>query len=202
VGAGVISISLRYAMANYILLDEKVDALEAVSSSKDMMRGRKWPLFVLQLSFFGWFLLVGLIVGLVSSIGSVITMGAVGSSSFQVEESLSAVAAPVAGITLSAVIGWVLSLPLSMWLTAYVGGAQAKFYDLMKRVDQAAGVWGHGQGNGQAQEQGSAPSIPLYEEPVPPQPVLPAQREEPSQPERPEEPEEPENKAPDRPDYE
>ena len=64
--AGVVAISLRYSMANYILLDERVDALEAISRSKAMMRGRKWHLFVLELSFIGWYLLVYLIVMVVA----------------------------------------------------------------------------------------------------------------------------------------
>lgn len=51
----------RYRLAVYCLLDDPdISALEAIRRSKALMRGRTGELFVLDLSFFGWGLLVSL----------------------------------------------------------------------------------------------------------------------------------------------
>lgn len=182
--AGIIAVSLRYSMANFILLDEKVDALEAISRSKAMMRGRKWHLFVLQLSFIGWFLLVGLIGGVVGSIGSFISLGTAFSSGVDIYS----FSAGFGGISITAVLIWLLTLPLMLWLTPYMTGAEAKFYDWMKQTDMEHGVW--------ESDHYQAPSVPRYEEPSQPQrPVPPAAPEQPHQPEPPKD-------VPDRPNYE
>ncbi len=50
--------SYRYRMSFYIMLDNpKMSALSCINLSKLMMLGRKWELFVLDLSFVGWQLL-------------------------------------------------------------------------------------------------------------------------------------------------
>ncbi|MDD4715149.1 MAG: DUF975 family protein [Oscillospiraceae bacterium] len=55
---GIIA-AYRYRMAFFILLDyPEVSALEAIAMSKEMMRGHKMDLFLLDLSFIGWLLLV------------------------------------------------------------------------------------------------------------------------------------------------
>lgn len=54
---GIIA-AYRYRMATYILIDHpEMTPLECISASKRMMSGRKWELFVLDLSFLGWALL-------------------------------------------------------------------------------------------------------------------------------------------------
>ncbi|MGI6226130.1 MAG: DUF975 family protein [Peptococcales bacterium] len=48
----------RYSMAYYIMVDNpELTALEAIRQSKEMMRGQKGRLFLLWLSFIGWFFL-------------------------------------------------------------------------------------------------------------------------------------------------
>jgi uncharacterized membrane protein len=48
----------RYRQAVYIMLDHpEYSALQCIRESKKMMQGRKGELFVLALSFFGWYLL-------------------------------------------------------------------------------------------------------------------------------------------------
>ena len=50
--------SYSYSMSMYILAENKgMGALECINESKAMTDGHKWELFVLQLSFIGWFLL-------------------------------------------------------------------------------------------------------------------------------------------------
>lgn len=57
--------SYRYAMAPFILLEHpETSAAEAIHMSKNMMRGKKWELFCLDLSFIGWFLLSVLTLGI------------------------------------------------------------------------------------------------------------------------------------------
>lgn len=54
-----------YSMSFYILADNpELTAREALSKSKEMMNGHKWDLFVLQLSFIWWYLLVGVTFGI------------------------------------------------------------------------------------------------------------------------------------------
>ena len=58
--------SYAYAMTPYILLDNpEMGANEAITKSKEMMKGYKWKLFCLDFSFIGWYLLSFLTFGLV-----------------------------------------------------------------------------------------------------------------------------------------
>jgi uncharacterized membrane protein len=62
---GIIA-GFRYAMTYYILADNPtLDGLEAIRQSKAMMKGNKGRLFVFYLSFFGWYLLVPLTLGII-----------------------------------------------------------------------------------------------------------------------------------------
>lgn len=54
---GIIA-SFRYVMAPYIIAENpEIGILEAITKSKEMMKGYKWKYFCLQFSFFGWALL-------------------------------------------------------------------------------------------------------------------------------------------------
>ena len=57
-GIGAIVLSYAYAMVPYLLRDyPELGVREALRTSKEMMKGHKWDLFVLDLSFIGWMLL-------------------------------------------------------------------------------------------------------------------------------------------------
>lgn len=57
--------SYRYAMAPFLLAqDPQMGVTESVRRSKAMMRGRKWRLFCLEMSFLGWILLCVFTLGL------------------------------------------------------------------------------------------------------------------------------------------
>jgi uncharacterized membrane protein len=61
---GIIA-GFRYSQAFYILRDNpEISPLEAIRRSKTMMIGHKWRLFVLYLSFIGWWLLGILTLGI------------------------------------------------------------------------------------------------------------------------------------------
>jgi uncharacterized membrane protein len=54
-----------YSMTPYIIADEpEIDFMEAIRKSQELMRGHKFRLFKLQLSFIGWFLLGALAFGI------------------------------------------------------------------------------------------------------------------------------------------
>ncbi len=191
--AGVVAISLRYSMANYILLDERVDALEAISRSKAMMRGRKWHLFVLELSFIGWYLLVYLIVVVVVWIGMTV-LGGIWFSGLGMAIPTGA----VAGMIVVVLVAFLCSVPLLIWLQPYFTGAHAKFYDWSRQADQNSGVW-------EGRYDDHVPVRPQYESPQPPQPPLPPEESQQPKPEPQPEPgpePEPPASAPDRPSYE
>lgn len=171
-----VAVSLRYAMANYILLDEKTDALEAISRSKAMMRGRKWHLFVLMLSFIGWYLLVGLIAGIVGGIVGLVSGAALA------EDPMLMIGA--SSLIMTAVV-WLVTIPLTMWLNAYITGSEAKFYDWLRQADQAGGVW-------ESDRQYKAPYLAASKDWEAPRPSAPESPETPK----------PSGDAPDRPRYE
>lgn len=61
---GIIA-SYRYAMVNYIMVDNpELGVFGAIKRSKEIMVGHKMDLFVLQLSFIGWLLLSALTLGI------------------------------------------------------------------------------------------------------------------------------------------
>lgn len=61
---GIIA-SYAYAMTYFVLADDQtVGPLQAISRSKEMMRGKKWKLFCLSLRFLGWILLCILTLGI------------------------------------------------------------------------------------------------------------------------------------------
>lgn len=52
-------------MSFYVLADNpELTASEALAKSQSIMRGHKMELFILQLSFIGWFFLVGITFGI------------------------------------------------------------------------------------------------------------------------------------------
>ena len=54
-----------YSMTFYILADHpEMTATGAITASRNMMRGHKWDLFVLDLSFFWWIVLVSITFGI------------------------------------------------------------------------------------------------------------------------------------------
>lgn len=61
---GIIAV-YKYAMAPFILAEHpEMKPSQAITASKQMMDGRKWELFCLELSFIGWCLLSVLTLGI------------------------------------------------------------------------------------------------------------------------------------------
>ena len=119
--AAVFAIMLRYAMAPYLLADYPDDgAGAAVRRSVEMMRGRKWELFKLYVSFLGWELL-GVLLTLLAYLPFLTGILAQVNSVAQFYSVLSSLI-PAAGLAL------LINLPLTLWLTPYRTAAEALFY--------------------------------------------------------------------------
>ncbi|MEG0597600.1 MAG: DUF975 family protein [Oscillospiraceae bacterium] len=124
----VLIITLRYAMVPYILMDNgDVGVFAAINQSKELMRGHIKELFVLQISFIGWYLLYALIVYIALFAGIFITFFAMGG--MVDAQSILQMGGFVVMMFGMILLGFLLSLPLMMWLTSYVGVATAGFYD-------------------------------------------------------------------------
>jgi uncharacterized membrane protein len=105
----------RYRLSFYALLDDpSISPLEAIRRSKILTMGRKKDLFVLDLSFLGWLILVSVC----SSVGQTIGEWIFGTS--------------VAGTMLSALLSFAAFLPLGLWVTAYQQLAEVYFYEFAR----------------------------------------------------------------------
>lgn len=133
--------TLRYAMTNYILLDTGKYGLEAISESKRMMKGNKWKLFVLQLSFIGWYLLLYAVI-LVGCIilGVIIGIGAAGMATGV--SSIGAIGGMVGGSVFVLLLMLAVIYLINIWLQPYITGSVAKFYLFFKPQEpEAESAW-------------------------------------------------------------
>ena len=119
-------IRLRYALAPYLLLDhaDTWRPAQAVGESVRMMRGWKWELFKLDLSFLGWYLLEWALAAAVQTLFLLPTLLA----ARQGGGDLSTVLTLAAGTTAGSVAGTLACAPVELWLTPYQGLSRAGFY--------------------------------------------------------------------------
>ena len=128
---------LRYNMAPYLLADRPDDGPSlAIRRSVEMMRGRKWELFKLQLSFLGWeainwVLSLAVFFFLCAQAG--LFQMPVGLDSLLLYQS---VANGLVNVALSGLV----TLPLSLWLLPYQEVAQAGFYEEIRQAGPAPGT--------------------------------------------------------------
>lgn len=139
----IMLIAYRYSLAPYFIMTTDMGTMEAIRESKNAMRGNLGRRFVLGLSFIGWGLLVALIVYAVMFVGMFILMLALGfgmaMSGAMIEQMNPAqIMTPVIiGAAVIAVVAWLASLALNLWLTAYRGAAEAGFFLAMTGQDDA-----------------------------------------------------------------
>ena len=108
---GVIA-GFRYAMTPYILLEHpEMTAREAIAASKELMKGNKFRLFCLELSFIGW--------GLLCSVPTVL-LGGIAGGPFFFRSTV------VASILVAA--GTIISFVGVLFVCAYTEAAIAAFY--------------------------------------------------------------------------
>ncbi len=126
--ATVILLQLRYALAPYLLADRPDDGPAApIFRSAALMRGWKWDLFKLELSFLGWelvnFVLTFVVILLFLdraglSFPQLILDQALLSQAFNIIYS-----PPVV------ILSTLVTIPVSLWLLPYRATARAGFYD-------------------------------------------------------------------------
>ena len=128
---------LRYNMAPYLLADRPDDGPSlAIRRSVEMMRGRKWELFKLQLSFLGWEVInwvLSLTVFFFLCAQAGLFQMPVGLDSLLLYQS---VANGLVNVALSGLV----TLPLSLWLRPYQEVAQAGFYEEIRQAGPAPGA--------------------------------------------------------------
>ena len=156
---GVEWFTLRYAMVDFLIVDQGLTGMDAIRESRRLVRenGNTGRLFVLGLSFIGWYLLEGGIVTVCAMplFLSIARMGAYGPSA-TVGIPMEAFGV-LAGMGLILVAGLIIAV-FNLWLTPYITGAKALFYDCVRGVDStpAGGYgWGPTGGWGQQQKPGS-----------------------------------------------
>ena len=137
----IVIITLRYAMANFALAENpEGGVMNAIRRSIQMLRGHKGKLFILQLSFIGWELLVGLITLVVLGIGLL-----VGGASWLMDAVMAAGDDPMGAYNLTmqmmsrlslwVILSEILAMPLNLWLITYQQTAFARFYNHVSGYD-------------------------------------------------------------------
>lgn len=129
-------LGLRYSMTNYVLLDTGDYGLDAITASKTMMKGHKWKLFVLELSFIGWYLIQAAVTVVAGIISAVLGVGAVGNI-LGGSVSYGALAGMLGGLIVVWVVAGVVIWLLNLWLQPYITCCVAKFYYLLKGEESA-----------------------------------------------------------------
>lgn len=149
------AVMLRYALAPYLLADHPDDGVNAaVRRSVDLMRGWKWELFKLELSFLGWVLLSMALSAAATALAlwhagffqavtafdpdrlseliqnyilwdTGFSLGTFSADQLQLFQLYSG----VTNGALTAVLSSLIALPVTLWLTPYRSVARAGFYD-------------------------------------------------------------------------
>jgi uncharacterized membrane protein len=131
-------VALRYALSYYVLADfPDAGSAFALHRGVQLMRGWTLELLKLYLSFAGWYILsallsfAGMVVGALVSGGITIAALLTPDGFAQLPTVLSA------GIP--SLLGTLLSLPVTLYLTPYIEVTMAQFYDARIRLGEPAG---------------------------------------------------------------
>lgn len=129
----------RYALVPYFVMDQQMTTFAAIRASRDAMRGNKFKLFVLDLSFLGWELLVGVIGGVIVVLGFAIGGGIAGVGLGNLVSGAVTPAVLIGSgsliIIIAGIVATLITLPLKLWLTAYQSVAMAGFYVCLVEYD-------------------------------------------------------------------
>lgn len=126
--AVIVILSLRYALAPYLLADRPDDGPTApILRSASLMRGWKWELFKLEFSFLGW----DLINFALSALVMLLFLDRAGLSFPQIvlDQALFSQAIDIIYSTPVIILSTLITVPVSLWLLPYRETARAGFYD-------------------------------------------------------------------------
>ena len=150
---GLIWVTLRYAMVDFLIADQGLTGMDAIRESKRMMQGSTGKLFTLELSFIGWYLLEAGIILAIAIIG-ILSFGTGLLASGALEDAMLLMAGTALGFFALMSVAMIIVGVFNLWLTPYVTGAEALFYDRLRGVDSTpAGGYGWGPGGGWGQPQ-------------------------------------------------
>ena len=149
---GLILVTLRYALVDFLIADQGLTGLDAIRESKRLMRGNTGRLFKLELSFIGWYLLEGAIISAALIAATIVSLNAI----IPEADSFPGISTAMMGgvlvlipLVLIAAVGIGI---LNLWLRPYITGSEALFYDWARSVNNVPNQgWGMGPGWGQPQ---------------------------------------------------
>ena len=142
---GLIWITLRYAMVDFIIADQGLTGMDAIRESKRLMRGNTGRLFTLELSFIGWYLLEGVIISVIT-VAALVIFGA-GIFASDLSDAMLMMAGAALGFLALMAVAVIAIGVFNLWLTPYITGSEALFYDWARG---AAGTLPGGYGAGPA----------------------------------------------------
>lgn len=143
-----IRITLRYALVDFLIADRDLTGMDAIRESKRLMQGNHGRLFALVLSFIGWYLLEGAVVLAVCTAGmaglATLRTGFTVSGGLT-DTPLLMMAGPALGFLVLMAAASIAVSVFNLWLTPYITGAEALFYDWAGGADSAPSRgWGVG----------------------------------------------------------
>lgn len=159
---GLIWVTLRYAMVDYLIADQNLTGMDAIRESKRLMQDNTGRLFTLRLSFIGWYLLEAAILSaaLIAAV-ALAAAEAAGVGGFSGAETIVTM---IGGLVFSIPLAIAAALGigvLNLWLTPYITGAEALFYDWARGVNSVPpGGYGFGPSGGWGQPQ--SPGQPTF----------------------------------------
>ena len=133
-----IIVSLRYVLIWYVKVENvEIGANACIKRSCELMRGRKWKLFIFWLSYIGWFILAILPFVLVSGVVGALSAASAGAQADAIPDECSIV-----------MIGaFVVSMLIGIFVVLYAAIGQAVFYrdakaevDATKEAEPSEGV--------------------------------------------------------------
>ncbi len=142
---GILWVTLRYELVDFLIADQGLTGMDAIRESKRLMQGNYGRLFTLKLSFFGWYLLeIGVILAFL--ITGLLTFGLQLANAADSSDALVAQAVSALGFLALFGLACIALSIFNLWLTPYITGTEALFYDWTQGIDSTLPPSGGGDG--------------------------------------------------------
>lgn len=142
---GILWVTLRYELVDFLIADQGLTGMDAIRESKRLMQGNYGRLFTLKLSFFGWYLLeIGVILAFL--ITGLLTFGLQLANAADSSDALAALVVPALGFLALFGLACIALSIFNLWLTPYITGTVALFYDWTQGIDSTLPPSGGGDG--------------------------------------------------------
>ena len=142
---GILWVTLRYELVDFLIADQGLTGMDAIRESKRLMQGNYGRLFTLKLSFFGWYLLeIGVILAFL--ITGLLTFGLQLANAADSSDALVALIVSALGFLALFGLACIALSIFNLWLTPYITGTEALFYDWTQGTDSTLPPSGGGDG--------------------------------------------------------